>query len=55
MKRVILTIGTPGVGKSTYCHKVVERHPEVAYLSRDDLAYELLGKVGFNPYVGECA
>lgn len=43
MKRVILTSGPRGSGKSTYVKSLALRHPEVVVVSRDDILLSLFG------------
>lgn len=52
MRRAILTIGPQGAGKSTFCEKVVEAHPEVILVSRDVIRMELFGTVFLDRYTG---
>lgn len=40
MNRLILMVGLPGCGKSTYAKKLIETHPDWIYISRDDIRYE---------------
>lgn len=49
MKRVILTVGPMYAGKTTFCKKLIELVPGVAYLSLDDLKVKLCGSVWFDP------
>ncbi|MBT6734981.1 AAA family ATPase [Candidatus Woesearchaeota archaeon] len=52
MKRIILTSGPRGAGKSTYVRNFLEKNPRVKGISRDDLLIELFGKTSLNPYTG---
>lgn len=52
MKRVILTVGPQGAGKSTYCEAVCRAHPEVVLISRDAILIELYGTVWLDSYSG---
>jgi len=52
MKRVILTSGPRGAGKSTYANSFLERNPWVKGISRDELLIELFGKTSLSPYTG---
>lgn len=52
MKEVILTVGPQGAGKTTFCKKIVKAHPEIAYVSRDEVLTEMFGKTSLNPYTG---
>ena len=40
--RLFLMSGVPGSGKSTYAKKFVEEHPEVVYISRDEIRMSLI-------------
>ena len=53
MKRVILTVGPRGSGKSTFCEKVIAIHPEVVLVSRDAILLEMFGSVELSPYAGD--
>lgn len=52
MKTVILTVGPQGAGKSTYCERVIQTHPDIQLLSRDKLLKQLFGSVWLDPYAG---
>ena len=52
MKKVILTSGPRGAGKSRYCKTIVQQSPEIIIVSRDDVLMELFGKTSLNPYDG---
>jgi len=56
MKTVILTSGPRGSGKSTYVELVQKIHPEVKFISRDQLLMEIFGATSLDPYSGghEC-
>lgn len=40
---LILLVGPPGTGKTTYAHKYIEKHPGTVHLSSDDIRKELYG------------
>lgn len=40
MNRLIMLVGIPGCGKSTYARKLVELHPEWVHISIDAVRYE---------------
>ena len=40
MRRLIMLMGLPGSGKSTYAKKLLELHPDWNYVSRDEVRYE---------------
>ena len=40
MNTLIILIGLPGCGKSTYAKKLIEMHPDWEYVSRDEVRYE---------------
>lgn len=40
MNRLIIMVGIPGCGKSTYAQKLVSLHPDWVYISRDNIRYE---------------
>ncbi len=50
MKRVILTIGPQGAGKSTFCKQIVNECPKIDLVSRDEILIELFGTVWLSPY-----
>ncbi len=52
MRRVILTVGPRGAGKSCYCQEFVQNHPEVVLVSRDAILFDLFGKTEQDPYTG---
>lgn len=52
MKKIFLTCGTRGAGKSTYCKKVLKRHPEFILISRDEILIKIFGSTELNPYEG---
>ena len=53
MKTAILTVGTRGSGKTTFCKKVKSLHPEVILLCRDDYFDEHFGRHTFDPLTGD--
>lgn len=53
MKRVFLTSGPRGSGKSTYVKKVLENRTELVIISRDEIAISLFGSIYLNPYTGD--
>ena len=52
-KTAVLAIGMRGAGKTTYCKKVKEAHPEINFFCRDDFFMEHFGHYSFDPYSGE--
>ncbi len=52
MKHVILTVGPQCVGKSTFCNKIIQAHPEIILISRDAILMELFGKIYLDKYSG---
>ena len=52
MKRLILTSGPRGSGKSEYVRLIAKHHPEVTVISRDEILIELFGKTSLNPDEG---
>ena len=40
MNTLIMMVGIPGSGKSTYAKKLIERNPSWKYVSRDEVRYE---------------
>lgn len=52
MKRVLLTSGPRGAGKSEYVKVLSMHHPEVAVLSRDDILLSLFNSTALSPYEG---
>lgn len=52
MKTVYLTSGPRGAGKTTYAEAFIKEHPEVAFVSRDEILIFLFGKTSLSPYEG---
>lgn len=52
MKKVFLTSGPRGSGKSMYVKEVKERYPEIIVISRDEILLSLFGETSLNPYEG---
>lgn len=44
LKRLCLLSGAPGSGKSTWAHEYMKNHPEIVYISRDEIRKEMLGE-----------
>lgn len=40
---LIILVGPPGAGKTTYAHKYIEKHPGIVHLSSDNIRKELHG------------
>jgi predicted kinase len=40
MNTLIIMVGIPGSGKTTYAKKLLELHPDWKYVSRDEVRYE---------------
>ena len=40
MNRLVITIGIPGCGKSTYAKKLISLNPDWVHISRDNIRYE---------------
>lgn len=53
MRRVALTVGPRGSGKSSFCKGFIRSHPSVSLVSRDEILIELFGSTSLNPYAGE--
>lgn len=45
-KILLITVGTPGSGKSTWCQSYIRNHPNlnIHYVSRDEIRFSLLRK-----------
>lgn len=41
--KLIITVGPPGSGKTTYAKKYIEEHPGTVHLSSDKIRAELWG------------
>ncbi|MEK7103552.1 MAG: AAA family ATPase [Patescibacteria group bacterium] len=54
MKRVILTIGPQGSGKTTFCSRVIFQYPAINFVCRDTILNDLYGKAWMDPYTN-CA
>ncbi len=52
MKRVILTIGPQGAGKSTFCKAFLKLNPNFQLISRDKILIELFGTTWLDGYSG---
>ncbi len=52
MKRVFLTAGPRGAGKSTLCEKAALTSSDIQLISRDNILVELFGQSSFSPYDG---
>ncbi len=52
MKRVIVTCGPRGAGKSTFCDAVAEAYPHIRIVSRDAISLERFGTVCLDPRSG---
>lgn len=51
MKRILLTVGPQGAGKTTLCREIAEKNlPNVTYASRDEFLIERYGEHAWNPY-----
>lgn len=53
MRRVIVTAGPQGCGKTTYCRKLLLLNPALTLVSRDEILNELYGTVWLSPYTGQ--
>jgi adenylate kinase family enzyme len=53
MRRVFLTSGPPGAGKSTFCEQVIATNPEIVLVSRDQILIAMFGTVWLSAYTGE--
>ncbi len=51
MKRVILTCGPRGAGKTTYSKRIAKMCPQCHIVSRDAIAIEHFGSVYLSPYL----
>ncbi len=45
MKKVYLTIGPRGSGKTTFCKKIIKENPTIYFISRDEIFMEMFGTV----------
>ena len=52
MKRIILTSGPRGAGKTKYIDNFLKNNPKIKLLSRDKLLMDLFGQTSLNPYEG---
>lgn len=52
MRRVIVTVGPQGAGKSTFCERAIEANSHLALISRDAILIEMYGSVWQDPYTG---
>lgn len=52
MRKVILTVGPQGAGKSHLCQQIVAARPGIILISRDAILNELFGTVWLDPYTG---
>lgn len=50
---IILTIGIPGSGKTTWCKQYQKEHPYVYYISTDEIRKEMRGTDEFDPNENE--
>jgi adenylate kinase family enzyme len=53
LKHAILPVGPQYAGKSTFCKGIVSAHPEVVYVSRDEILVEMFGSVWLSEYTGK--
>ena len=44
MMRIILTVGPPACGKTTWAENYIKEHPEFVNVNRDDIRYALFGR-----------
>lgn len=52
-KHAILTVGPQYAGKSSFCKGIVSAHPDVVYVSRDEILMDLFGTVWLSQYSGK--
>jgi len=53
MRRVIVTAGPQGCGKTTYSKKLIRLNSELQLVSRDEILEELYGTAWLSPYTGQ--
>jgi len=50
MKRILLTVGPQGAGKTTFCRNIAKKNlPNVIYANRDEFLIERYGEHAWNP------
>ncbi len=52
MREAIVTVGTRGAGKSSFCEKAIAFDPSIVKVSRDEILLEMFGSTYRDPYVG---
>ncbi len=52
MKKVFLTSGPRGSGKSEYAKSIASQHPEISFISRDEMLISVFGKTMLDSYGG---
>lgn len=50
---LIILVGPPGAGKTTYANKYIEEHPDTTHLSSDSIRKELHGDESIQDNPGE--
>lgn len=52
MRKVVLTTGPQGSGKTTFCKEIIAHRPEIVLVERDAILIELFGTTHLDPYCG---
>ena len=52
MRRIFVTVGPQGAGKSVYCKKIIQEHSSVKLICRDEILFSLFGSSWIDPHTG---